>query len=86
MTLDGRFRRAHFILGLEGLAILRWWWLDPEAAEARANEMAGVLARMDEDEFLSVSRDVPETDLRCCIVRIYSPDRRKMPSESLRSS
>ncbi len=42
---------------------MRRWWLDPEAVEARAKEMADVLARMDEDEFLSGSRDVPETGL-----------------------
>ena len=63
MTADRRFPRANFILGLEGLAILRGWWLDPKAAEARAKEMADILARMGEDEFLSISRDVPETDL-----------------------
>lgn len=63
MTTDKGFRRAHFILGLEGLAILRRWWLDPDATEARVNEMAGVLARMEEDEVLSVARDVPESSL-----------------------
>jgi SAM-dependent methyltransferase len=63
MAEEGAFRRAHFILGLEGLAILRRWWLDPSAVQARATEMAEILRTMESDEFLSVSLDVPETDL-----------------------
>jgi SAM-dependent methyltransferase len=63
MAEEEAFRRAHFILGLEGLAILRRWWLDPGAVEARAAEMAKILKDMESDEFLSVTRDVPETDL-----------------------
>jgi SAM-dependent methyltransferase len=55
------FRRAHFLLGLEGLAILRRWWLDPAAVEARAAEIADIMNTMESDEFLSAPRDVPET-------------------------
>jgi SAM-dependent methyltransferase len=63
MAEEKAFRRAHFILGLEGLAILRRWWLDPTTVEARAAEMAQILRTMDSDEFLSVTHAVPETDL-----------------------
>jgi SAM-dependent methyltransferase len=63
MAEDNTFRRAHFILGLEGLAILRRWWLDPSAVQVRAAEMAEILTTMESDEFLSVASDVPETDL-----------------------
>jgi SAM-dependent methyltransferase len=63
MAEERAFRRAHFILGLEGLAILRRWWLDPSAVHARATEMAEILRTMESDEFLSVRLDVPETDL-----------------------
>jgi len=63
MAEGNTFRRAHFILGLEGLAILRRWWLDPSAVQARAAEMAEILTTMESDEFLSVASDVPETDL-----------------------
>jgi hypothetical protein len=63
MAEEKAFRRAHFLLGLEGLAILRRWWLDPAAMEARAAEMAEILEHMDSDEFLSVAHDVPEASV-----------------------
>jgi SAM-dependent methyltransferase len=59
-----RFRQTHFVLGLEGLAILRRWWMDSDAIEARAREIADVVARMDDDDFLSATREVPEKDLQ----------------------
>jgi len=46
-------RRVLHLGGLEGLAILRSWWLAPEATEGRAMEIADVVSTIDDDEFLS---------------------------------
>jgi ubiquinone/menaquinone biosynthesis C-methylase UbiE len=54
---------GHFILGIEGLALLRAWLTDPTAADARARDLSRLLADPDAPP-LSLRLEVPAEDVR----------------------
>jgi ubiquinone/menaquinone biosynthesis C-methylase UbiE len=63
MQLSGRgeWRFGDFLLGLEGLAILRRWLTDPDAVRARVAEASDLLHRLDHAPFADVE-EIPERD------------------------
>jgi ubiquinone/menaquinone biosynthesis C-methylase UbiE len=54
-------RSGHFLLGFQGLAILRAWGIDDDAVRARVHDMEAILAGLDEPQ-LSIPWDARETD------------------------
>jgi SAM-dependent methyltransferase len=54
---------GHFLLGIEGLALLRAWVTDPAAADARARELSRLLADPDGPP-LSLRLELPAEDVR----------------------
>jgi len=58
-----RVNLGHFLAGIEGLALLRAWITDQEAADARLRELAKLLANLDEPPF-SIQLEAPAEDVR----------------------
>src|SRR5262249_45287128 len=54
---------GHFVVGIEGLALLRAWMTDPDSARARFRELAQMAANPDAGP-LSLHIDVPPEDVR----------------------
>jgi ubiquinone/menaquinone biosynthesis C-methylase UbiE len=54
---------GHFVVGIEGLALLRAWMTDPDTASARFRELAQMAANPDAGP-LSVHLDVPPEGVR----------------------
>ncbi len=59
---------GHFLVGMEGLAILRSWLTAPDDAAARLEELSGFLARP-ESSPLTLQLDVPNEDVQSGYVR-----------------
>jgi SAM-dependent methyltransferase len=61
--MAGEFRQGHYLLGIEGLALLRAGARRSlEAVDARTDEIREILARLDEPPY-SERRDLPEVDV-----------------------
>jgi ubiquinone/menaquinone biosynthesis C-methylase UbiE len=54
-------RPGHYVVGISGFAVLRAWLTDPALADARARELAELMARPDAP-LLSLRLDVPGED------------------------
>ena len=63
MRAMSRASLGHFILGIEGLALLRAWMADHETARARFEELVQ-LARDPDAPPISIQLDVPAEDVR----------------------
>jgi len=56
------YRVGDYLLGMEGLAILRSWGTDPVAVRTRVEEIAAINSGLDEDPY-SVATAIPEYDV-----------------------
>lgn len=61
--MDRAFRHGHYVLGIEGLALLRAGARrSMDSVDARVEEIRGIAARLD-DAAYSVRRDLPESEV-----------------------
>lgn len=61
--MAGEFREGHYVLGIEGLALLRAGARrDYSTVEARTDEIRSIVARLDEQPFVQ-RRDLPEASV-----------------------
>lgn len=63
MGKKGGHRLGDLLLGFEGLAIMRNFWMNPDLVHERVKEVEEIIARRDSDDALSYRDYVAETDL-----------------------